>query len=194
MRQSIFAGLFSLAILSSAAADYRQSPGHFGGFDSDNTIAVADEFVFDQDTAIKAVSWWGGHTDDASVPDDFAVRIFADNGGQPGALLADLPVAGIQQHRTGNYVNGESPRRFGMYREYHYRLTLTAPLALKGGAKYWLSIVNRSETWLWEASNSPLYWGVQRALGTDPIYGPWVPYLDNTAFELETVKGAGAVK
>jgi hypothetical protein len=58
-----------------------------------------------------------------------------------------------------------------------------------GGVRYWLSVVNPpGSVWLWEASHDHNLLGDQRSF-SDPVNGPWEPYFDDSAFQLESVSG-----
>jgi len=146
--------LLSLALfvgLSSSAANYIQPPGHFGGFDSDEHIAVADDFQFAQDTLIRGINWWGGYFNPPIGLDNFTMRLYADNGGRPGQLVDEFSVGPITKTATGNFVNP------GLYAEFRYSASLQLPFEAEAGNRYWLSIVNPPrDRWLWEASSSPL--------------------------------------
>ena len=81
---------------------YEQSPGQSAGFTSDGqSYTVADEFQLDQSALIQNISWWGGYAHDIRYPppvaDDFTIRLFTDQGGEPGVLLGEF--------HEGNNVN-----------------------------------------------------------------------------------------
>jgi hypothetical protein len=179
--------LLILANLTLRAADYTQEPGHFGGFDSFETFAVADEFVLSQDTTISLINWWGNSI--SNPPQNLKIRLFSDNEGQPGTLLFESSNESILKARTGNFVNrAQGPHDRNLYPEYQYTLILRQPFQAQAGVKYWLSVVGDSGSqWLWEASGSQENLGVQRSIFADPIYGPWTPYYDNTAFAIGPV-------
>jgi hypothetical protein len=88
-----------LALLATAASPagaqeilYYQPPLPFGGSSSNGlTIAVADDFRLTGAASLEQVVWWGGYGS-AQLPrptgDAFTMRIFGDDGGQPGQVLA----------------------------------------------------------------------------------------------------------
>ncbi len=183
MRKLPLLGCICLAAFTTSAVPlYQQLPGHFGGFDSDATLTVADDFQLQQPALIGGLIWWGGNY--GSVPqDDFTVRLYSDSGGQPGLLLAEFALGAVSKIATGDYVNPPS-----LYPEFEYSATLTTPFSAQAGVKYWVSIVNSPVNfWLWEASDSLLNPGVQRSYNG----GPWQPYGYNTAFELLPVPEPG---
>lgn len=171
--------LIGVGVGGPASADYLQSPGHFGGFGSDGgIITVADDFRFDQNTLIGGLNWWGGYFNPPPGPDNFTIRLYTDNAGQPGLLLTGFNLGPITKTPTGSFVNP------GLYAEFRYSADLLSPFEAKAGDRYWLSIVNPPrDIWLWEASGNPLNPGVQRSFHG----GDWQPYFDNTAFELVSV-------
>jgi len=167
-----------IAFTCSAAPLYQQLPGHSGGFVWDATLTVADDFVLGQTTLIGGFNWWGG-VYGPPPQDDFTFRLYSDNGGQPGSVLADLALGAVSKFATGDFVNAPN-----LYPEYEYSFTFSTPVLAQAGVRYWVSIVNSPiNFWLWEASASPLNPGVQRSYDS----GPWQPYDYNTAFELVPV-------
>jgi len=176
----VMAILLCALALRTPAAVYQQLPGQFGGFSSDgSTITVADDFQLGQDTLIGSIVWWGGYFNPAPGPDNFTVRLFADDGGQPGLLLDQLDFGPVNAVATGQLVNAPD-----LYPEYEYSASLPTPFLAQAGVKYWVSIVNPPrDIWLWEASASSLNPDVQRSFNGSS----WEPYYDNTAFELEAV-------
>jgi len=185
-------------VLSSTAAEaetivYEQSPGHFGGFSSDGQfITVADDFQLSQRMLIHSITWWGGYLSSYlpnPADDNFTIRLFSDDGGKPGALIQTFD-AGNNASRiaTGNFVNPPDPFvGFEGRPEFQYSFTLSTDFPAEGNTRYWLSIVNvpSSDSWVWEVSGSQINLGVQRSF-SDPVFGPWAPYFDNTAFQLQT--------
>jgi hypothetical protein len=186
--------LAAMLCLTAAAAFqtsvFEQAPWHLGGYSSDGTaITVADEFQFVDATPIGRITWWGGYPGLQSPPvDNFTIRIFADNAGQPGAVLETFAVgSGASVAATGDYVNPPEPEfEFPGIPEFEYSFTLPETFDAAAGARYWLSILNvpDADTWLWEGSGSLENLGVQRTI-FDPVSGPWEPFFDNTAFRLE---------
>lgn len=158
---------------------YEQLPGHFGGYDSDSAIVVADDFELRQPALIGGLVWWGGDYNPSPGQDDFTVGLYTDSGGKPGLLINQFAFGRVGKVATGQYVNAP-----GLYPEYEYTASLSMPLVAQAGAKYWVSIVNSpSNFWLWEASASSLNVGVQRSFQG----AAFQPYNGNTAFEIVTV-------
>jgi len=187
MKSLLGCALLILANLTLRAADYSQDPGHFGGFTSSESLAVADQFVLSQDTTISVISWWGG--DISNPTKNLKVRLFSDNEGQPGTLLFESGNDSILKLKTGDFVNRGTGRHDpNLYPEFQYTLVLREPFVAAAGVTYWVSIVSESgKQWLWEASGSQENLGVQRSLFNDAINGPWTPTDYNTAFAIGTV-------
>jgi hypothetical protein len=179
----MFKGLLSCSLvlfaqLTLRAGNYQQQPGHIGGFLSDQSLTVADDFVLGRDTKVRAITWWG--EDDPNPSANFKVRIFSDNGGQPGDLLAELDTTKILKQSTGGFL------RAGLYPEFQFTLLLSQPFLAEAGVRYWFSVENLSPNqWMWEASDSQRNVGVQRT--SDAINGPWAPFDFNTAFVIGSV-------
>jgi hypothetical protein len=190
MKSLLGCSLLILASLTSRAGDYAQMPGHFGGFGSEEVFAVADEFVLSRDTAVRQINWWGENMPNPGK--NFKVRLFADNDGQPWTLLSESFRGTILKRSTGGFLRpSRGPRDPNLYPEYQFTLVLRRPFMAKAGVKYWLSIVSEiGDQWTWEVSGSQENLGVQRAIYTDPVNGPWTPYYDNTAFVIGPVARA----
>jgi hypothetical protein len=180
---------FSLAMcvhLSLRAGDYEQLPGHFGGFGSDESFAVADEFVLPRNTKVSLITWWGEDVPNPSK--HFKIRLFSDNEGQPGVLLAEFSRPHIIKRKTGDFLIRGGHREPNLYPEYQFTLILPRPFYAKARVKYWLSVLSESvDEWTWEVSGSQENLGVQRSVFTDSVSGPWTPADNNTAFVLGRV-------
>lgn len=190
-------GLMFFPRAASAAGTivYEQVPGHFGGFDSQfsdavpdsQRIVVADEFQLDQPTLITTITWWGSPRTFSA--DTFTLRLYADNGGQPGAILQSFEaVNNMSETSTGDFVNPPDPEHdFEGVPEVQFSFDLPTAFLADANTRYWFSVFTvpafDEVSWLWEASSSPLTTGVQRSFQSSS--GPWEPFRDNTAFQLQ---------
>jgi hypothetical protein len=204
----IVSGLMFFPRTAQAAGSivYEQAPDHFGGVGSGNHVAVvADEFQLGQPTLVTNITWLGGYANvlGFSVPsvDNFTVLLYADNGGQPGALLQAFYVGNnALRTATGNWVNPPRPDPdddedgFPGRPEFEYSFNLPAVFLAEANTRYWLSIVNMlmdtgvDDDWVWETSASPLNPGIQRSFFDS---GTWTPYeitTINTAFQLQGIE------
>jgi hypothetical protein len=173
IKRLLSCSLVLFAQLTLRAGIYQQSPGHIGGFLSDQSLTVADDFVLGRDTKVRAITWWG--EDDSDPSANFKVRLFSDNEGQLGVLLAELDSTKISKRATGGFLTGR------LYPEVQFTILFSQAFLAKAGVRYWLSVENVSPNqWMWEASGSQQNLGVQRT--TDAINGPWTPVDFNTAF------------
>ena len=161
---------------------YSQSPSRNGGANSDGIVtSVADDFQLSADTTVTRIRWWGGYFNPPPVPDAFSVRLFADQGGQPGALISTLDLAAINKTRTGFSI--------GSVPEFEYVAGIRNPFVARAGVRYWLSIVTPpNSVWGWEASRDHNLAGGSRSF-TNPVTGPWQPYDIDSAFQLESNLG-----
>ena len=117
-------------------------------------VQRADDFRLSNLSQITRVNWWGlyalGNTPQG--PDDFVLRIFADDGGNPSSL----PFFEYLPANVGRTNTGVSS--FG-YDVYSYSALLPSPVTLASGTTYWLSIVNYTPTdaddsWFWSRVTS----------------------------------------
>jgi len=127
--------------------------------DLDRNILVADDVSFDTPTVIGGVRFFGvyaaasGGPFTNSVPsaDAFVVQVFADNAGQPGALLGTSTLSGTRAD-TGVLLGSTSLHWF------RYEMNLDTPIALAPGL-IWFSISNDTtsdtdDDWAWGLTNA----------------------------------------
>ena len=136
------------------------------GATSDNNpdagFQVADTFHPMADGSVASVCWWGMYIDfsgpaDCGVDgpgtgDDFSITYYLDDGDgtTPGTVLAGPMSVAASAVATGNVIGSG----IGDIIEYEYTASHD-PVAVTGGACYWISIVNNTtETcfWLWETA------------------------------------------
>ncbi len=192
----IVSGLLLFPRTASAAGSivYEQAPSHFGGFVSQlgdavpdsQRVVVADEFQLDQPTFVTTITWLGSPR--AFAADMFTIRLYADNGGEPGAILQSFDGLDLSGTSTGDWVLPPHPERdFEGVPEIQYSFDLPTAFLAKASTRYWFSVfivpAFDQRGWLWEMSDSPLNPSVQRSFDG----GPWLPFdLDtNTAFQLQ---------
>ncbi len=154
----LFAGL-ALAFSLPAAADVIYDNGHTPtdatASDFDFPFQIADDFQLQPGAVtITDIHWWGVYDTLGAPagPDDFTIRIFAEDTGAPG----DNPIhelTGVNGNRTAiaNTIAG--------YTEYAYSVDV-APIVLSANTTYWLSIVNDTTAitapyeWYWSNTGS----------------------------------------
>jgi hypothetical protein len=114
-------------------------------------------------STFNEVQWRGGSVTPWTNPDDFTIRIFADNAGTVG--VNPLHEFRLKDDLFGNGVVSLSKtyeRNNGLYDEYRYN-ALIPDLTLAYNTTYWLSIVNNTapgfdNAWLWSSSIiTPIY-------------------------------------
>src|SRR5215510_1803802 len=81
--------------------------GSGSGFGPNNeTITVADNFQLDQPVQVGSITWWGGYFNPPG-PDNFTVRFYADNSGQPGSVIQTYLIGSSGTKMiTGGNLNG----------------------------------------------------------------------------------------
>jgi hypothetical protein len=106
---------------------------------------VSDDFALAAGaTVIRDVHWWGGYDPEQYADDDFDVFLYADDAGLPGATLFVLTGV-ITRFSTGL----ADPLGFEIF---GYDMVLDADVQLEHDTTYWLSIVNRTDSWMWQPS------------------------------------------
>jgi hypothetical protein len=142
---------------------------------------TADDFVLGGTVTLQDIHWWGVYgSDDSPETDDFTIRIFADDAGQPDAV-ALLEYTGLTVDRDpAGSLNG-------FLDLYEYSVDVS-PVVLQGGTTYWISIINDTaddddDTWYW-ATAAISGSGVQRTDG-----GSWDPVDIELAFQLTGFRG-----
>jgi hypothetical protein len=145
-----------------------------------NHWTVADPFQLTETTDITRISWWGGYYNATSYgppgSDNFTVHIFADNGGQPGAVIATYtPGDQVFRTMTGAKAELEWPP-FVAADEFFFSMALPAPLTLQANTRYWISINTTTYAnyvgFGWEYSRYNSGPGLYSSFG-DPVTGPW---------------------
>jgi hypothetical protein len=174
--------LLTDARLSSASIVF-DNGNHIGDWRmSGSGNRAADDFLLPTTTTITDVHWKGIYlTGVASGPDNFAIRIYADNGGVPtplGMHIYEEIVGGANRVATGETT-------LGIYTVYEYS-TFISPFIATGGVSYWLEIYNN-------ASSNPWAWSMDPDVGNGVstlFTGTWQTVGDEYTFQL-TDDGTG---
>src|SRR5262245_26266822 len=104
MKHNCVAAIFSVIALGAVSATFEQPPARIGGSTSDGVISVADDVQFAGNVLVQEIRWWGGGNFREPVgPDNFTVRIFADDGGKPGQLLKAIAAGEVEKFWTGTF-------------------------------------------------------------------------------------------
>ncbi|HSG64990.1 MAG TPA: hypothetical protein VLD39_08315, partial [Gammaproteobacteria bacterium] len=127
--------------------------------DPDRGLLVADDVNLGFDTTIGGIRFFGVYADALggaftnSIPSEdlLTIRVFADQSGQPGALLGSSPLTGSRA-ATGD-VLGNTPLRW-----HRYEMNLDAPISLVAGV-VWIAVSNDTtadadDDWAWGLTNS----------------------------------------
>ena len=155
--QVIIAGLLIMGIfwgLASATIIYDNNVVVATGATSDPGIGlfVADDFVLQPGaTTITDIHWTGLYAE-ANTPgtDNFTIRFYADNSGNPAASPFQTYIFGSSVNRTDT---GIDILGFDLY---SYSVDIS-PLSLSANTRFWLSIVNNTnsdpdDNWSWGAA------------------------------------------
>jgi hypothetical protein len=117
----------------------------------DAGFIVHEDFQLATSASVTGLCFRGGYLGQPT-PDAFAVSYYTDEDRSPGTLIATFDGAAltVQSAPTGGEMSGYVP-------EFEYNAT-HAPVALAGGACYFVSITNSvgpDAAWYWEQS----FWG-----------------------------------
>jgi hypothetical protein len=119
---------------------------------------AADNFLLPATTVITDVHWKGVYElHSATGPDDFSIRIYADNGsGMPTnpvttSAIYSATVGGANRAPTGEIVISD-------YVVYSYSAFIP-PFTAQGGTNYWLEIFNNATNDIW-------YWSDDRVISS----------------------------
>jgi hypothetical protein len=139
-----------------APAAQCQSPGDLASyilFFSDAVqYLVADDFTTAQGGQVTELCWWGGYDISCppwighrTLPTDFIVTYYADEGGMPGSVIASFAQSNGSLTVTGAVLDN-------ITEVFEYTAT-HAPVPVQGGACYWMSISNAADCpWGWVSS------------------------------------------
>lgn len=127
--------------------------------DPDRPFLVADDVALDASATIGGVRFFGVYADSAgslttnSIPEDdaFTLRVYADDAGQPGALIGTSAMSG-NRTQIGETLGSTSLRWF------RYELNLAAPVTVNAGV-VWVAVSNDTsadtdDDWAWGLTNS----------------------------------------
>jgi hypothetical protein len=129
-----------------------------------------DNFTLGSATTITQVNWTGGYYNPQvqGVISNWSVGIYADNAGQPGALITAFSIAGTA---------GETSLGFDVLGDPVYGYSATSlSFAAAAGTKYWLSVVPSvpfPPQWGWTSSvqgdgiSYQDYFGIRSSNSTD---------------------------
>jgi hypothetical protein len=136
----------NLAVCSNTLAAHRPPDPTITGFNSTpGGQEEADSFSNAQNWSLSGATFWGAFSNSATPPanQDFVVRIFADSGGLPGALVASRSVANVALLNTGLFMDALSGPI------YQSNMSFT-PVFLPPG-QYWISALGNQPgfTWAW---------------------------------------------
>jgi hypothetical protein len=107
------------------------NPGGYGGF-----ATMYDNFTLNVATPVTDVHWQGGYWNPAIQGNiaAFQIGFWADNAGQPGALLYNAVIPG---NAGENFVGID----LGGFPTFNYDADLPSPFLAQANTQYWLSIV-----------------------------------------------------
>lgn len=144
--QSLSVKLNDTALECSADSVYGQSPAPVtsspGWSDEADSVRAYDNFT-GVSASITGIVWWGGGYNGipcARTSETYEVAFYADNGNQPGALIASETV-------SPDYSDTASDVGFGTLRR--YEAVFTTPVTLSSG---WVSVYGTGQ------NNCYFYW------------------------------------
>ncbi len=171
--------LFSTGYPLHATVVFSQAPEpRFAGVRSQPVdFQTADDFLLAGDATLTDVHWWGLYTGDPDPApnDNFSIRLFEDDSGQP-ANAPFVDGAAVDLQRTLADFDDAFSRNV-----YEYWAFLPTAVELLGGQTYYLSIINEpsADIWQWHRSSDNGS-GFKRFEATSA----WTPINERVAFEL----------
>ena len=154
--------------------------------DLERSMFVADDFTLTNSHTITDVYWWGEYYITEASPDDFTVAFYNEAASPAATPFKSYAVGPANRTDTGDTFGGDPI--------YRYSYTLSEPLPLSAGIKYYISIYNNTadtdnDDWAWlsaDNGNATYYWRNSTTGGWEfrPTY--------DFAFRL-TVEGGGPV-
>lgn len=118
---------------------------------------MADNFTAPMSASMTGLRWWGGSQNfqfrDLTNMTAFVIRIYEDGGGAPDAEIFSQTFA---KEDTGPAATGFLLAGQGF--QYQHTVELSSPLALAGGASYWVSVgavleLPAGDAWVWNHSS-----------------------------------------
>ena len=164
---------------------YAQNPDYNGLYASQNDSAIFglyaqayDNFTLASATSLTEVQWVGGYYNPQSqgTISSWTVGFYANNAGQPGALISSFTIGGNAGETFLQNDNLGDP---------NYRYTATVSFAASAGTTYWLSVVPTvafPPQWGWGTSSQGDGVAWQTFFGT----GSQIP--SDLAFDLYTTQ------
>jgi hypothetical protein len=141
----------------------------------------ADDFTLAGPTGILTLTWWGTYDRTGYVEDDFTIRILADAGGEPGAVLREY-----NNLSTTDIFGGDTEQTIGTDESpvIVYFFSPSEPLDLATGT-YYLSVMNdiADATWFWVFGSGGNGASWARAADGDT----WTAGDSNLAFRVEGI-------
>jgi hypothetical protein len=193
------ASVLSLSPTAQGEIVVDHQPHNFGGFASDTEFLdefgtplwqrLADDFVLDADSTIRAIRYWGFyHQDDPPSTETFRIRFY---GARPGDglpddsnIISEQSFTDPLREWTGRIIfSGVGPR------EFVYDVELPIPVGLIQGVVYWVEIVqvgDISTRFRWEDSVA----NQDGFAVINPLVADWFLPANNpatTAYQLSTV-------
>ncbi|MBX3376215.1 MAG: hypothetical protein KF678_04345 [Phycisphaeraceae bacterium] len=167
----------NLAVCANTLVDQRPPNPQFAGFNSvPGGQEEADNFSSASNLSITGGTFWGSYAASPTAPlnQDLVVRIFSNNAGLPGTLLATRTIADVALNDTGLFMLGGFNKPI-----YQYNVTF-APIALPPGS-YWVSVLGNEPgyTWAWARTN-----GTPAAHAVRQGAGAWSTSAGDFAFVL----------
>jgi len=150
---------------------------------------VADDILLGAAATVGRVRFWGFYNDDVQPVGDetMRVRFYGSRAGDqmPGTVLFEQSFLNPGRTATGVIIP-----TFGAPAEFVFDVSLSVPVSLDAGVKYWLEIVqvgDEDSTFRWEYSQNTLLNG---HVGINEAVEDWRPIqnlVSNAAFQLLTV-------
>lgn len=162
MRYSVISLFVALLLTRLCSAQFivDQQPTRHGGDISDTSFLfqgfpsaqlLADDFTPTEAAPLRAVAWWGFYTaDNPPTPEAFRIVVYDSRAsdGLPGNSIYEEVTSNAERFATGRTITVS-----GSPREFRYKVTLSQPLPLAPGIRYWVELAqlgDLSSAYHWE--------------------------------------------
>ena len=157
LKYLLVAGLFLMltghqGIAASIYNNGPSNPDNFGGYFSEGSIRVADDFSLSSAATLRSVQFWGTHWSSGVIPvdDTFSLVVYGDNAGTPDPdnIIESSALSLASRIDTGSDHNASLGADI-----LEYTMNLDTTIVLSGSTTYWLSIFHTEVPytyWLWQ--------------------------------------------
>ncbi len=149
------------------------------GWGSSDSYRLADDFVLANPGRLESIEWWSFYYL-GTIGSDYNLRIYDDNGGEPGTILWEVTATPVDTDTGDDYLERDL---------YHTVVTLDAAdyFTLESGTTYWLSTYWTSKWFYWAC------WSSGNMMDSEND-GPWSDVDHEAMFRLSGTNNGSTVE